>query len=630
MGRIPEDMVNQLREGSPIEDVIGEFVSLRKTGSTFKALCPFHEEKTPSFNVNPRMGIFKCFGCGAGGDVIRFLMQHEGMSFRDALQNLANRQGVDLSQFDEVGGGAPAPSVREKIHEVNLFAARYYWTALRGPDGSRAQSYLKGRAISPEAEEAFRIGYAPARWDALCAAARGAGISPGDLLEAGLVVQREDGTGVYDRFRDRVMFPIMNSEGAIVGFGGRSLPDSDSRHATAKYLNSSETAAFRKGRLLYGFYQGRSAIREQKRALVTEGYFDVIALWQSGFEGAVAPLGTALTADHLRALRAHAEELVFVFDSDKAGQAASGRAGDMAGRLLGLAGAPDHLVAGDVLRKDFIDRNGMGAVRLRVVDLPKGQDVDDLLQEGGAEAFSRLLEKAEGLLEHTVRSAVGGIAPGAGQSEKLEGVRNLLPVLGACHQSVRDQYFALLEDRLGIPYPTLASSLKRMLDEEMRVSAVRERRTPDLLGKNVERPRQEVDALRMLLVRPDLAESFDVTPSLFRDPVVREIVGALRAASVEGRKLHPATLADRLDDPSARALVMELAAEETEYDDLEEEFSDYMRSFEERLRKKREEELSKEIEFARRHEGEDSPTVRRLLEEKNALWRERQRIAATR
>ncbi|MEE9241438.1 MAG: DNA primase, partial [bacterium] len=545
MGRIPEDMVNQLREGTPIEDVIGEFVSLRKTGSTFKALCPFHEEKTPSFNVNPRMGIFKCFGCGAGGDAIRFLMQHEGMSFREAIQNLANRQGVDLSPFEEAGGDAPAPSVREKIHAVNLFAARYYWTALRGPEGNRAKSYLKQREIFPEAEEAFRIGYAPARWDALCSAARAEGFSPRDLLDAGLVVQREAGTGVYDRFRDRVMFPIMNSEGAIVGFGGRSLPDSESRHATAKYVNSSETAAFRKGRLLYGFYQGRGAIREQKRALVTEGYFDVIALWQSGFQGAVAPLGTALTADHLRSLRAHAEELVFVFDSDKAGQAASERAGDMAGRLLGLAGAPDHLVAGDVLRKDFIDRDGMGSVRLKVVDLPKGQDVDDLLRKDGAEAFSRLLEKAEGLLEHTVSAAVGGIVPGAGQSEKLEAVRNLLPVLGACHQSVQDQYFALLEGRLGIPYPTLASSLKRMLDEEMRVSAVRESRTPNLLGKDAQRPRPEVDAVRMLLVRPDLAERFEVTPSLFRDSAVREIVGALRAAAVEGRKLHPATLADR-------------------------------------------------------------------------------------
>jgi DNA primase len=513
---------------------------------------------------------------------------------------------------------------------VNLFAARYYWTALRGPDGNRAQSYLRQRNISPEAEEAFRIGYAPARWDALCGAARQAGFSPQDLVEAGLVVQREDGSGIYDRFRDRVMFPIMNTEGATVGFGGRSLPDSDSRHATAKYVNSSETAAFRKGRLLYGFYQGRSAIREQKRALVTEGYFDVIALWQNGFQAAVAPLGTALTADHLRALRAHAEELVFVFDSDKAGQAASGRAGDMAGRLLGLAGAPDHLVAGDVLRKDFIDRNGMGSIRLKVVDLPSGQDVDDLLKEGGAEAFSRLLEEAEGLLEHTVRAAVDGIAPGAGQSEKLEAVRNLLPVLGACHQSVRDQYFALLEDRLGIPYPTLASSLKRMLNEETRLSAVRERRTPNLLGTDVERPRVEVDALRMLLVRPDLAESFDVMPSLFRDPAVREVVGALRAAAVEGRKLHVATLADALEDASARALVLELAAEETEYDDLEEEFSDCLRRFEERLQKKREEEISREIEYVRLHEGEDSPTVQRLLEEKKALWRERQRITAAR
>ncbi|MEE9257244.1 MAG: DNA primase, partial [bacterium] len=409
MGRIPDEIVDQLREGSPIDDVIGDFIPLRKTGTTFKALCPFHEEKTPSFNVNPRMGIFKCFGCGVGGDAIKFMMQHEGMSFREALQNLANRQGVDLSRYEGDGGEAPVASAREKIQEVNLFAARFYWSALRGEEGSRARSYIKERAISEEAMEAFRVGCAPARWDALCQAARSKGYSPRDLADAGLVVEREDGSGIYDRFRDRVMFPILGPEGAVVGFGGRSLPDSDSRHATAKYVNSPDTPTFRKGRVLYGFYQAREAIRAEKRALITEGYFDVISLWQNGIRSAVAPLGTALTADHIRTLRAHAEELVFVFDSDTAGQEASERAGGMAGRLLGLAGAPDRLVAGDVLRQEFIDRKGLGSIRLSVVDLPEGQDVDDVLRQGGADAFARLLEKAEGLLEHTVRVAVARV-----------------------------------------------------------------------------------------------------------------------------------------------------------------------------------------------------------------------------
>ncbi|MDP7166223.1 MAG: DNA primase [Nitrospinota bacterium] len=626
MGRVPDDVVNQLREGSPIEDVIGEYIPLRKAGSTFKALCPFHDEKTPSFNVNPRMGIFKCFGCGVGGDAIKFLMQHEGLNFREALQNLANRQGVDLSRYETEDGETSPPSVREKIHEVNLFAARYYWVSLRGGEGSRALSYIKGRDISADAMEAFRIGYAPARWDALCQAARQKGYSPQDMVEAGLAIQREDGSGFYDRFRDRVMFPILGADGAIVGFGGRSLPDSDARHATAKYINSPDTPAFRKGRVLYGFSQGRETIRSEKRAVVTEGYFDVIALWQSGIQNAVAPLGTALTAEHLRTLRAHAEELIFVFDSDQAGQAASERAGGMAGRILGLAGAPDQLVAGEVLRENYIDRRGLGAIRLKVMDLPRGQDVDDVLKAGGADSVRRLLGEAEGLLEHTVRKAIEGVAPGADQSEKLSAVQNLMPVLGASHQSVRDQYFSLLEDRLGIPYPALAESVRRMLAEEAREPTCRVEPAADLLGRSVDRPRLEVDAVRMLLVRPDLAGGAEVDPSIFADPAVREIVAAIIEAG--GEDIHPAGLAERLTDPSARALVLDLAAGETPADDLEGEFSDCMARIQEKVRRRREEKLIKEIEDVSRSEGNDSPAVRRLLEEKNALLRERQKTSS--
>ena len=631
MGLIPDDIVNQLREGSPIEDVIGEFIPLQKAGSTFKALCPFHEEKTPSFNVNPRMGIFKCFGCGVGGDAIKFLMQHEGLNFREALQNLANRQGVDLSRYESEDGEVPTASVREKIHEVNLFAARYFWSVLRGEEGGRARSYLDGRGISEEAKEAFRVGAAPARWDALCLAARQKGYAPEDLAEAGLIVQREDGSGYYDRFRDRVMFPILGAEGAVVGFGGRSLPDSDARHATAKYVNSPDSPAFRKGRVLYGFHQGREAIRSEKRAVITEGYFDVIALWQSGIENAVAPLGTALTTDHLRTLRAHADELIFVFDSDQAGQAASERAGGMAGRLMGLAGAPDYLVAGEVLRNDFIDRRGLGSIRLKVMDLPAGQDVDDVLREGGVDTVRRLLGEAEGLLEHTVRVAIGGVPAGAGQTEKLSAVRSLLPVLGASHQSVREQYFSLLEGRLGIPYPTLEASVKRMLLEDAREAVHRTAPVPNLLGGSVERPRVELDFVRMLLARPDLAVGGELSPSMFIDPALREIVGAVLNAQEAGETLHAAELADRLLDPVAQALVFELAAGEVpDADIVEGEFFDGMARIQERILRRREVSLNKEIENARRSAGVESPEMQRLIEEKIALTREREKSRTAR
>ncbi|MCY3823760.1 MAG: DNA primase [Nitrospinae bacterium] len=628
MGRVPEEVVDQIRDGAPIEDVVGEFVRLKKAGTNYKGLCPFHDEKTPSFNVNPRMGIYKCFGCGAGGNVFQFLMQHEGMTFPEALSRLAKRQGIDLSRYEGSGERSPQkPDARQKMLAANRLAADFFRAALESNPGERGRKYLEERGVTDDALDRFRVGFAPPRWDALIKAAGKRGVSPGDLAEAGLAVRREDGSGFYDRFRDRIMFPIRNHEGEIVGFGGRSLPDSDSRHATAKYVNSPDTALFRKGRTLYGFYEGREAIREKKRVLVTEGYFDVISLWRHGFREAVAPLGTALTAEHIRSLRAHAEELVFVFDPDAAGLAASERAGSVAGRMLGLAGAPDLLVASDVLRKNFIDRDGAGAVRLKVVNLPEGRDVDTFLGENGADDFDQLLADAEGILENTVRTAMAGIAAGASQAEKIEAIQRLLPILGACHRSVQDQYLALVEDQLGIPYPTLTAMVRRLLAENARESSPRgEEKKVDLLGENLERPKFETDALQLLLMKPELAS--EVPDELMTDEAVNEVLSLMK--SQDAASLTAASIADRLESAAARALVVELAVVEVEPEEVEAELFDCIERLKERRRRKTEEDLMKRIEQTRKEEGEDSAEMWKLLERKNALLRERQRAASPR
>ena len=301
MGRVPDEVVDRIRDGIPIESVIGDFVRLQKAGANYRGLCPFHDEKTPSFNVNPRMGIYKCFGCGAGGNVFQFLMQHEGMTFPEALSSLAKRQGIDLSRYEGASEeGARKPDARRETAAINRLAADFFRAALRSNPGERGRLYLSERGVTAEAIERFQIGYAPPRWDALIKGAGSRGVSPDALADAGLAVRREEGGGLYDRFRDRVMFPIRGHEGEIVGFGGRSLPDADPRHATAKYVNSPDTPLFRKGRALYGFYEGREAIRGKKRVLVTEGYFDVISLWEHGFGGRRAPR-------HGADLRAHQE-----------------------------------------------------------------------------------------------------------------------------------------------------------------------------------------------------------------------------------------------------------------------------------------------------------------------------------
>ncbi|MDA1001556.1 MAG: DNA primase [bacterium] len=631
MARIPEEVVDQIREGIPIETVVGEFVPLRRAGSTFKGLCPFHDEKTPSFTVNPRMGIFKCFGCGAGGNVFQFLMRHEGMEFLEAIKHLAQRQGIDLSRYEDASGQAAPSGAREKTLAINRFATRFYWEMLRGKEGERARAYLAERGVSDAARDTFGLGYAPARWDALLAAGREKGFSPEELALAGLAARREDGSGYYDRFRDRIIFPIQTAEKEVLAFGGRSLPDSDSRHATAKYINSPDSPAFRKGRVLYGFRQAREAIREGKRALVTEGYFDVISLWQAGYRATVAPLGTALTAEHIRMLRAHAEEIVFVFDPDRAGEAASDRAGGIAGRMLGLSGAPDSLVAGDVLRKDFIDRDGLGAVQLRVVDLPEGQDVDDFLRKAGPAAFGDLLAGAEGLLDHTVRTALGNVGSGSGQAEKMEALERLVPVLSACHRSVRDQYFSVLEVRLGIPYPTVDGMVQRLLAEEARRPAPRGE-VADLLGEVPEIPRLERDIMRTLIARPGLAARPEVSADIFSGSLLKGIFEKLRAAAAEEKSLDAAALLDRLKDPNARALVIDLAAEAAEeesrdfYERMWEElFDDLLKKMEKKLLRQREESILKKEKEARQLGGEDSLDARRLWEEKYALLQERRK-----
>ena len=304
---------------------------------------------------------------------------------------------------------------------------------------------------------------------------------------------------------------------------------------------------------------------------------------------------------------------MFVFDPDAAGLAASHRAGSMAGQMLGLAGAPDHLVASDVLRRDFIDRDGAGAVRLKVVNLPEGRDIDAFLQENGPDAFARILSSAEGILENTVKAALSGIAAGAGQAEKIEAIQRLLPILGSCHRSVQDQYLALLEDQLGIPYPTLASMVRRMLAENARERSPRgEEKRVNLLGEGIERPKFELDALQLLLLRPELASS--VPDGLMTDPAVNEVLSLMKSQAAAS--LTAASLADRLESAAARALVVGLAVMEVEPEEVEAELADCIDRLRERRRREVEDDLLRAIERTREEEGKDSPKLWKLLERK--------------
>ena len=380
---IPPGFVAELLSRVDIADVIGRHVQLKKGGANLMGLCPFHGEKSPSFSVSPSKQFYYCFGCGASGDAIRFLTEHTGASFRDAVADLAQQVGLtvpdDTRSDDERHQAAQAKARLATLTEVLARAAEHYRQQLKA--SPRAVDYLKGRGLTGEVAAHFSIGYAPEGWRALASAF--ARYDDPLLLESGLVIVQGDGDEAeqkrYDRFRDRIMFPIRSVQGDTIGFGGRVLDRGE-----PKYLNSPETPLFVKGRELYGLYESRAGMRARGYALVVEGYLDVVALAQSGFDNAVATLGTACTEEHVRKLFRFTDSVVFSFDGDAAGQRAATRA---------LQAALPHVTD---LRS------------VRFLFLPPEHDPDSFVRAEGAEAFESLVAQALPLSRQMVAAAREG------------------------------------------------------------------------------------------------------------------------------------------------------------------------------------------------------------------------------
>ena len=364
---IPSRFLDELRERIGLADVVGRRTRLAKKGREHSGLCPFHKEKTPSFTVNEDKGFYHCFGCGAHGSAFDFVMETEGLNFREAVEKLASEVGMQVPQ--------DSPEERQRAERKNtLFdvveaACRHYEQALRRPEGAHALEYLRGRGLSEQTIAKFRLGFAPDRRDGMKAALGAQGIGEAELVAAGMIIKRDDGS-TYDRFRGRVMFPILDRRGRVVAFGGRIL---GSDKGVAKYLNSPETDLFHKGRLLYAMDSAQVAARAGQNLIVTEGYMDVIALYQAGFEGAVAPLGTALTEEQIQELWKITPEPVLCFDGDNAGQRAAVRASERALPLI---------------------KAGVG---IRFATLQAGEDPDSLVQAKGPAAFAEVIAAAKPL-----------------------------------------------------------------------------------------------------------------------------------------------------------------------------------------------------------------------------------------
>jgi DNA primase len=444
-GLISEDVINQVRDRADIAEVVGHHVSLARAGQNLKGLCPFHQEKSPSFTVSPSRQIFHCFGCGTGGNVFTFLMRITGANFPETVRELGQKLGINVPDSGPSAG--PQAAQASRLEPLNRAVTAWFQQNLRdGVTGATARDYLASRGIHAGTIDRFEIGCAPAEWDGLIKALIMQDFALSDLAAAGLTVAREHASGSYDRFRARVMFPITDLRKRVVGFGGRILGE-----GAPKYLNSPDTSLFKKGQTLYALDLAREAVARLKTVIVVEGYFDAVVLHQAGLTHTVATLGTALTAEHIQVLRRFASKVVLLFDPDQAGVRAA---------LRGL---------------DLFVNSGVG---VKVVTLPAGEDPDTYVRKEGPEAFARLEEQAPSLLdfalEHSLSTAESSTIEG-----RIRSVDDVLRILQKSeHPIEREERIRVVAERLGISQQRLIERYPALVQSEGRRPAAAQSANP--------------------------------------------------------------------------------------------------------------------------------------------------------
>jgi DNA primase len=498
-GRIPEKFIEDLMTRVDIVDVIDSRVPLKKAGKDYKACCPFHEEKTPSFTVSPDKQFYHCFGCGEHGTAIGFLMNYDRMSFPEAVRELAARVGMEVPQ-EAQSTQSESGSGSQRLLELLTQADKFFQKQLREhPDAGKTTGYLKGRGLSGEIAAEFGVGFAPAGWDNLLKAIGKDEQTREDMVVAGLAVRKDNG-GYYDRFRDRVMFPIHDYRGRIVGFGGRILPPSEpdaqgdateQKSGAAKYLNSPETPVFHKGREVYGLFWARDGIKREQRVLVVEGYMDVVALTQFGIDYAVATLGTATTRDHLERLFRFSPEVVFAFDGDRAGREAAWRA---------LENVLPIMSSGRQVSFLF---------------LPDGEDPDSLVRKEGQEKFAERIRSAKPLGEYLVDALADKV-----DLERMDGRARLVDLATPLIEKLPDGIFRqMLVDRLAQKSRVKTEKLSTLLgNSQQAASSRREGSRRPRAGGLTQKPTLMRHAIALVLQHPQLAsladgdeiESFDI------------------------------------------------------------------------------------------------------------------------
>ena len=546
---IPPETLQQIRDRIDIVDIVSRYVTLSKTGQNYKGLCPFHSEKTPSFSVSPTRQMFHCFGCGVGGDGITFMMKREGMEFMEVVRDLAQQAGVTIPEPRSGSREGRSSSDRERYEQMHALTASWYQRHLRTSDaGSTAREYVEKRGIAASTVEEFGLGYALPGWNSLSSHLMEKGFTQKEILASGLVVQKEkDGKSsgqkfpYYDRFRDRIMFPISNSRGRIIAFGGRALTD----QGTPKYINSPETSFFSKGRELYGLEKARKAVSQFDRLILVEGYFDVIALSQAGVHNVVAPLGTALTSGHVQSIRRMAKTVVLLFDGDAAGVNAVLRTLDL-----------------------FLNTG----IAVKVIVLPSGDDPDTFIRTRGIEPFLKIEAAAPDLLEFAVGACLDRCKVESVE-DRIRSADEVLRIIQKTNNPIeKDEYLRMVSDRLGIRPQVLVERYPKVLSSSAKRGKEKDSVAVSSQPRSAPKGNPEERELITLLLQDMLGAQHieQLHPQMFKQPLYRRMMEiAFQHVGEEGTVELGAFRAEALEDQEVAHLVSQLTLVDYEYENIE-------------------------------------------------------------
>jgi len=617
---IGDDKKEEIRDTADIVEVVGDYVKLKKSGSGFVGLCPFHDEKTPSFHVTPRLAIYKCFGCGESGDVFNFVMEMEGVSFPESLRSLADRYGIVLPEEDNEEQQQDT-SLREGVHHVLKFAGLYYYRQLlESDDAEKARKYLKDRGYDRKIIQKFGLGYSPATGDAILKAAEKEGISEKYLVESDLVKPSQRSDGYYDTFRDRLMFPIFSTAGKVIAFAGRIL---NNNKKTAKYVNSAQTEVYNKSEVVYGLNFAKNEIRKAEEVILVEGYTDVISMYQNGIKNVVASSGTSLTSKQINLLQRYGNRIVMIYDSDAAGQTAMER-----GMNIAL-------------------EEGM---EVYLLELPDGEDPDSFVKQFGGDSFLELKEKqAEDFVTFTIHKAENrGRMEKPG--ERAAVINQVLESIARMPDEIQRQVYVQHLHQKTQQYRKgsdreLFQQMEKYLAEKKRFDRRAQRREQSSMRHQegdpgpqepmqkkkeqprlVKRPRYEMEIIRLLLTYGEKMQKFighNVSEDHFEDEELKEFYSDIMKRHVDDKEIsvqhysnrekpYPSLLGDILlerhsvSEKHAKATGNDHRKDRNPYKTAKSSMKPLQKNFYERKRK----ELTEEIKSTT---GEDRQTLVKLM-----------------